>query len=137
MIQLFRVLMHLLKHPFLIVFKNKLIDCVRVLDYNKNELIPQMLLLIVKLWSFQNLKTIALLRTMIELYNVCDKNEWVPLQLRIIGPLSKLFTNDDFLLAEESMNFWKLILHENIKFWQNNQSDIRMVVSALKKVFNK
>ncbi|VVC24129.1 Armadillo-type fold,Protein phosphatase 2A, regulatory B subunit, B56,Armadillo-like helical [Cinara cedri] len=133
-LKLCRVLTHLLKHPFLIAFKSNLIECVRVLDRTQKELIPHMLIFITKLWSFQNLKTIVLLRAMSDLYNVCDTDKWISLQLQIVGPLSKLFCNDDFQLADESMNFWNRILHENMKFWQSKQDDVRIVVNALKKV---
>lgn len=93
-----------------------------------------MLVLITKLWSYPNLKTIALLSTMVELYNWCDMDKKLPLLSRIVGQLSKLFTSDDFNLSHDSMNFWNLILHENVKFWQTKQNDISTVVNALNKV---
>lgn len=115
-------------------FKSKIIECVKVLDCYQKDLIPRMLKCIIKLWPCQYLKTIPLLCTMIDLYEWCDKEQWDPLQSRIVSHLSIMFSNVDFQLADESMNFWNLILHNNIKFWQNNQDDIRIVVNALKKV---
>lgn len=126
----------MLKHPYLFSFKAKLIECVKTLDNDQKDLIPEMLIFISKLWSNHNLKIVVLLCTMGELYDWCDKDKWAPLQVQIVGSLSKLFSNDDYQLAEEAMNFWNRILHENINFWKTRPDDIRVVVNSLKKVNN-
>uniref|UniRef100_A0A2S2NPT0 Uncharacterized protein n=1 Tax=Schizaphis graminum TaxID=13262 RepID=A0A2S2NPT0_SCHGA len=86
------------------------------------------------IWKSHNVKTIVLLRTMIELYDWCIKEKWMKLQLSVVSHLAKFFSDYDFQLAEESMNFWIRILHENLKYWQERTDDIRVVVNALKKV---
>lgn len=132
--QLSRVLVRLLKHPLLYTFKSKLVECARALNNDYTDLIPQMLMYIKKLWSCQHLKTIVLLHTMMELYEWCDKDRWTQLEVQIAGHLSKLFSNNDFQLADLSMNFWNRILHENIKLWKNRPDVIKIVVGDLKKV---
>jgi hypothetical protein len=135
-IQLPRVLVCLLKHQSLSSFKSKLVECARALKNDYKDLIPQMLMFIKKLWSCQHLKTIVLLHTMMELYEWCDRDQWIQLQVQIVGHLSKLFSNDDFNLADLSINFWNRILHENIKLWKTRPDVIKIVVANLKKVMN-
>lgn len=133
-LQLSRVLLRLLKHQHLFSFKSKLIECIKALDSLNEELIPGALIFIMDIWKSHNVKTIVLLRTMIELYDWCNKEKWMKLQLSVVSHLSKFFSDYDFQLAEESMNFWIRILHENLKYWQEKTDNIRVVVNALKKV---
>lgn len=134
--QLSKVLVQLLKHQSLLSYKSKLIECARTLNYDYKDLIPQMLTLIKKLWSCQHLKTIVLMHTMMELYEWCDKDRWIQLQVQIVGDLSKLFSNNDFQVADTAMNFWNRLLHENIKLWKNRPDLIKIVVGDLKKVMS-
>ncbi|XP_026820730.1 serine/threonine-protein phosphatase 2A 56 kDa regulatory subunit gamma isoform-like [Rhopalosiphum maidis] len=132
--KLSRVLLRLLKHQHLFSFKSKLIECIKALDSLNEELIPGALIFIMDIWKSHKVKTIVLLRTMIELYDWCNKEKWMKLQLLVVSHLSKFFSDYDFQLAEESMNFWIRILHENLKYWQERTDNIRVVVNALKKV---
>ncbi|XP_003245138.1 serine/threonine-protein phosphatase 2A 56 kDa regulatory subunit gamma isoform-like [Acyrthosiphon pisum] len=132
--KLSRVLLRLLKHQYLYSFKTKLIECIRALDSQHDGLIPKVLVFIMDIWKSHNVKTIVLLRTMVELYEWCNKENWIKLQLPVVCHISKFFSDYDFQLAEESMNFWIRIMHENIKYWQGRKDDVRVVVNALKKV---
>lgn len=126
--------MRLLKHQYLYSFKSKLIECIKALDSQHDELIPKVLVSIMDIWKSHNVKTIVLLRTMVELYEWCNKDNWIKLQLPVVCHISKFFSDYDFQLSEESMNFWIRIMHENIKYWQSRKDDVRVVVNALKKV---
>ncbi|XP_022161303.1 serine/threonine-protein phosphatase 2A 56 kDa regulatory subunit gamma isoform-like [Myzus persicae] len=132
--KLSRVLLRLLKHQYLYSFKSKLIECIKALDSQHDELIPKVLVSIMDIWKSHNVKTIVLLRTMVELYEWCNKDNWIKLQLPVVCHISKFFSDYDFQLSEESMNFWIRIMHENIKYWQSRKDDVRVVVNALKKV---
>lgn len=135
-IQLFKVFIQLLKHPSLLTFKYKLVECVKVFNYSHPDIVFRILEAIEKLWSCHCRKTIVLLRTMVELYEWCGRDKWISLQIRVVGHLSKFFYNEDFQLAEEAMNFWNRILHDNTTFWQRQQDNIAIVVNALKKVIS-
>lgn len=133
-IQLFRVLLRLLKHNCLLSFNTEFLNCVKVLNEYRKDMIPKMVIFIVKLLLLINLDTKVLLCTMMELYKLCNQDKRISLQLQIVGQLSKLFSNDDLQISIEAMNFWNLFLHENATMWKSKPDYLRIIIDGLKKV---
>lgn len=128
------MLVHLLKHQLLFSFNSTFIECVGALSNIEKDVISRILESITKLWSNNKQKTLVLFRTVVGLYDFCDDSQKDLIQLWIIEHLFKLFSDNEFQIAEESINFCNHLLIENTAFWQNRQNDIRTLVDALEKV---
>lgn len=134
LIQISKVLIHLLRHKLLFSFKNKFVECIRDLDYIQKDTIARILASITKLWPYNQQKTIVLLCVVIGLYNCCNNSQKNLLRSWIVEHLFKMFSNNDFQIAGESMNFFNRLLLENTDFWINRQDDVKALAEILKKV---
>ncbi|XP_050439115.1 serine/threonine-protein phosphatase 2A 56 kDa regulatory subunit alpha isoform-like [Adelges cooleyi] len=115
-----KILLRLVNHDTLIMFDEKLLDCLAVLDRNGDDLVPQMLVAVLRLWQQDNDKAFMYLRMVESLYGLCDSEQWSSLQPRVLRLVANILESVDSELSDKAMSFWNRIFID--KYHLNDNS---------------